>query len=155
MSTGRETPASRETLIEELARTQSEAERETILAKHEALLVPEVVAELLKKVVERVRVDTHQASALAESALLIAYKLGGKEEIAHGLRAKGNALYASGDSKGAVHHHDQALQIYFELGNEKEAGRTISTLIQPLILMGEYERAFLSSERAREIFTKL
>jgi len=92
--------------------------------------------------VERVRVDTHQASALAESALLIAYKLGGKEEIAHGLRAKGNALYASGDSKGAVHHHDQALQIYFELGNEKEAGRTISTLIQPLILMGEYERAF-------------
>jgi len=155
MSTGRETPASRETLIEELARTQSEAERETILAKHEALLVPEVVAELLKKVVERVRVDTHQASALAESALLIAYKLGGKEEIAHGLRAKGNALYASGDSKGAVHHHDQALQIYFELGNEKEAGRTISTLIQPLILMGEYERAFQSSERAREIFTKL
>jgi len=32
--------ASRETLIEELARTQSEAERETILAKHEALLSP-------------------------------------------------------------------------------------------------------------------
>src|ERR1051325_7617793 len=155
MSTEGETPASRETLIEELARTQSEAEREVVLAKNRNLLTSEVVTELGKKVVERVRVDTHQASALAESALLIANKLGGREEIAHGLRAKANALYASGDSKEAVHHHDQALQIYSEVGNEREAGRTLSSSIQPLILMGEYDRAFQASERAREIFTRL
>src|SRR5438128_7782502 len=99
MSTDRETPASHETLIEELARTQSEAEREAILAKNRNLLTSEVVTQLLKKVVERVRVNTHQASALAESALLIANKLGGREEIAQGLRAKANALYASGDNK--------------------------------------------------------
>ena len=155
MSTDRETPASHETLIEELARTQSEAEREAILAKNRNLLTSEVVTQLLKKVVERVRVNTHQASALAESALLIANKLGGREEIAQGLRAKANALYASGDNKEAVRHHDQALQIYTELGNEREAGRTLSTSIQPLILMGEYDRAFQASERAREIFTRL
>src|SRR5215475_10414540 len=101
MTGDRETPASQESLVEELALTESQAEREEILAKNGSLLVPEIVTELGKKVVERVRVDTHQARALAESALLIANKLGSKEEIAVGLRAKANALYASGDNKEA------------------------------------------------------
>ncbi|HWZ98217.1 MAG TPA: CHAT domain-containing protein [Candidatus Dormibacteraeota bacterium] len=155
MTSDRETATSREAFIEELARTQTQAEREELLAKNESSLATEIVSELAKKVVERVRVDTHHARALAESALLIAEKLGGKEEIALGLRAKANALYASGDSKEAVHHHDQAFQIYSQVGNQKEAARTLSSSIQPLILMGEYDRAFQASERAREIFTKL
>src|SRR6267142_892951 len=155
MTADREAATSRETLIEELARTQSQTEREQLLANNGTLLAADVVSELAKKVVERVRVDTHQARALAESALLIANKLGGKEEIALGLRAKANALYASGDSKEAVRHHDEALQIYSQLGNQKEAARTLSSSIQPLILMGEYDRAFQASERAREIFTQL
>src|SRR5882672_12117573 len=155
MTADREAATSRETLIEELARTQSQTEREQLLANNGTLLAADVVSQRAKKVVERVRVDTHQTRALAESALLIANKLGGKEEIALGLRAKANALYASGDNKEAVRHHDEALQIYSQLGNQKEAARTLSSSIQPLILMGEYDRAFQASERAREIFTQL
>src|SRR5215475_1608320 len=155
MSADREATTFRETIIEKLARTQNQAEREELLEHDPLLLTAEIVSELAKKVVERVRVDTHQASALAESALLIANKLGGKEEIALGLRAKANALYASGDSKEAVQHHDEAFQIYSQLGNQKEAARTLSSSIQPLILLGEYDRAFHASERAREIFTNL
>ncbi len=86
--------------------------------------------------------DLHEARALAESALLIANKLGGKEEIAAGMRAKANALYASGDHKEAVAHHDQALELYLQAGNQREAARTLSTSIQPLILIGEYDRAY-------------
>lgn len=155
MTNDRESPATAEALIEELARTESQSDREEILAKNDSLVSSEVVTELGKKVVERVRVDTHQARALAESALLIAHKLGGREEIALGLRAKANALYASGDNKDAVQYHDEAFQIYSQAGNQKEAARTLSTSIQPLILLGEYERAFKASELAREIFTKL
>ncbi len=150
-----ETPASTEALIEKLALTENQTDREEILAENGSLLTSEVVVELSKKVVERVRVDVHHARALAESALLIADKLGGREQKAHALRAKANALYASGDNKEAVQHHDEAFQIYSQEGNEREAGRTLSSSIQPLILMGEYERAFQASELARAIFTKL
>src|SRR5579859_5628320 len=99
MTAGQEATPSRDVLIEELAHTESQADREQILAKSPALVAADVVTELAAKVVERVRVDTHQARALAESALLIANKLGGKEELAAGMRAKANALYASGDHK--------------------------------------------------------
>src|SRR5579859_1076006 len=155
MSSDREAASSRDALIEELARARSQAEREELLAENEVLLTSEVVAELAKKVVERVRVDTHQARSLAESALLIAEKLGGKEELAAGMRAKANALYASGDHKEAIVHHGQALELYLQAGNQREAARTLSTSIQPLILMGEYERAYEASEQARKIFTEL
>ncbi len=155
MTANRDGAPTRDALYEELARTQSQAEREQLIEEHEGLHSAEVVSELARKVVERVRVDTHQARALAESALVIANRLGGAEEIALGLRAKANALYMSGEHKEAVFHHEQAFEIYSKLGNQKEAARTLSSSIQPLILMGEYDRAFQASERAREIFTAL
>jgi CHAT domain-containing protein len=155
MTADGEESRSRNLLLEELARSQNQAVREGLLARNPSLCASDVVEELAKKVVERVRVDTHQARALAESALLIANKLGSSEEIALGLRAKANALYASGDHKEAVLHHDQAFRMYSQLGNQREAARTLSSSIQPLILMGEYGRAFKASERAREIFTQL
>lgn len=150
-----EASISREALIEELARSQSDADRKSILSRDKSLIHSDVVSTLAQKVVERVRVDTHQADALAEAALLIASSLNSKLDRAHALRAKANALYASGDNKGAVQHHDEAFQLYSSLENDKEAARTLSSSIQPLILLGEYDRAFQASERAREIFNKL
>src|SRR5258706_936017 len=150
-----EPTAPSEVVIEELARTQNESERERLVSSNPTLLSAEVDKDLLAKVVERVRVDIPQARSLAESALLIAKKLGGKEEIAAGMRAKANALNASGGHKEAVAHHDQALELYLEAGNQREAARTLSTSIQPLILIGEYDRAYEASEQARQIFTEL
>jgi CHAT domain-containing protein len=106
-------------------------------------------------VVERIRVDAKEALFLAEGTLRIAQRLLRKEEIALALRAKANALYASGDNHGAVQHHEDAFKLYEELGIPKEAARTLSSSIQPLILLGEYDRAFAASERAREIFTQI
>jgi len=103
---------------------------------------PEVVAELLKKVVERVRVDTHQASALAESALLIAYKLGGKEEIAHGLRARETRCTPVATVKEPYITTTKRCKSTSNSATRREAGRTISTLIQPLILMASTSARF-------------
>src|SRR5215470_371056 len=144
-----------EQLTEKFACTQTPQEREELLLSYPGSLSPETVTQLAKSVVERVRVDTHQARALAESTLLIAEKLGSQEQIATGLRAKANALYASGDHQDAVLHHRRALEIYSRLGNKREAGRTLSSSIQPLILIGDYDDAFQAFEQAKEIFTEL
>ena len=145
----------REALVEALALAQDQASRERILKDNPELITGEIVVDLAKRVVERVRVNTHEARALAEAALLIGTTLGTEDEIALGFRAKANALYAGGEHKEAVEHHDRAFQLYSKTQNWKEAARTLSSSIQPLILMGEYDRAFQAAERAKQIFTGL
>src|SRR6267378_2000186 len=142
-------------LVSELGALQDEPARRQFLARHKSLLRSEVVERLAPLVVERIRVDAKQALLLSEGTLLIARRLRRKEEIALALRAKANALFASDDNLGAVEHHDQAFKIYEALKIWKEAARTLSNSIQPLILLGEYDRAFAASERARQIFTQL
>ena len=155
MTQEREAVTSREALLEQLANIRDRAGLEILIDDNASLVSADVVTELAKKVVERVRADIHQARALAEAAILIAEKLGTDEEIALGFRAKANALYSSGEHKEAVKHHDKAFQLYSKHKNWKEAARTLSSSIQPLILMGEYDRAFEAAEQAKQIFTEL
>jgi len=154
MATAR-TKVSKDDLVSELGKLETDAARREFLAHHGSLVRAQVVRQLAPMVVEKIRVDPREALHLAEAAVLIARKLRRKEDVALALRAKANALYASGDNHGAVEHHEQAFKIYESLGSEREAARTLSNSIQPLILIGEYDRAFAASERAREIFTQL
>ena len=144
-----------ETLLAQVGELSDDGSRRKFLAGHAALVTPEIVEQLARAVVETVRVDTRQALRLAETAITIARRLRRKESIALSQRAMANALYASGDNRGAVEHHERAVRMYSELGNRKEAARTLSSEIQPLILVGEYDRAVAAWERAREIFTSL
>src|SRR5258707_866962 len=146
---------SRAKLFLQLAGLGSDAALRKFLLRHKTLLRSEVVKQLADLVVEKIRVDTKQALSLADAALAIARKLRRKEDLALGLRARGNALYACGDNRAAVEHHQKATELYESLKIRKEAARTLSSSIQPLILLGEYDRAFRASERAREIFTQL
>jgi CHAT domain-containing protein/Tfp pilus assembly protein PilF len=145
----------REELLSQLAHIAKDPDRRKFLTRHKALIRSEVVKQLADLVLEKIRVDTKEALHLAEAAVLIGRKLRRKEDIALGTRAKANALYACGDNRAAVEHHEQAIQMYEALGNLKEAARTLSSSIQPLILLGEYDRAFKSSEKAREIFIRI
>ena len=145
----------REELLSQLARIEKDADLRKFLTRHKALIHSEVVKQLADLVVEKIRVDTKDALHLAEAAVLIGLKLRRKEDIALGTRAKANALYSCGDNRAAVEHHEQAIEMYESLGNLKETARTLSSSIQPLILLGEYDRAFKSSEKAREIFIRI
>src|SRR6266852_4868082 len=145
---------SNDTLIAELGRLSSETARRQFLAQHKKLIRQEIVEQLAQLVVQRVRVSTQEALNLAEAAVLIARRLRRKEALALGLRAKANALYASGDNRAAVEHHQQAFRLYESLGSWNEAARTLSSSIQPIILLGEYDQAFQAAERAREIFAR-
>ncbi|MGC1417510.1 MAG: CHAT domain-containing tetratricopeptide repeat protein, partial [Candidatus Acidiferrum sp.] len=142
-------------LYSRLAQIEDGPARRKFLARHRGLVRSEVVEQLARLVVERVRVDTSEAVRLAEAAVLIGKKLRRKESLALGLRAKANALYACGNNAAAVEHHEKAIALYEELKIEKEAARTLSSSIQPLILLGEYDKALKAAARAREIFTRL
>jgi CHAT domain-containing protein len=144
-----------EALFSKLGLIESESARRKFLSRHKSLARIEVVNQLSDLVLEKIRVDTRQALHLADAALLIARKLRRKEALAAGLRTKANALYASGQNRAAVEHHEEAIKIYETIGDQKDAARTLSASIQPLILLGEYDRAFAASERAREVFTSL
>jgi CHAT domain-containing protein/predicted negative regulator of RcsB-dependent stress response len=145
----------REELLSQLARIEKDADRRKFLTRHRALIRSEAVKQLADLVLEKIRVDTKEALHLAEAAVLIGRKLRRKEDIALGTRAKANALYACGDNRAAVEHHEQAIEMYESLGTWKEAARTLSSSIQPLILLGEYDKAFKAADRAREIFQRL
>jgi CHAT domain-containing protein len=145
----------REQLLSKLALLENEPERKRFLSRHPGLIRTEVVTRLAELVLEKIRVNTREALHLADATLLIARRLRRKGDLALGMRAKANALYACGDNRAAVEHHEQAFKLFESLSKSQEAARTLSSSIQPLILLGEYDRALALAERAREIFTRL
>jgi CHAT domain-containing protein len=128
--------------------------RRAFLARHRALGRREAVTRLSDLASEKVWVDPRQSLAVAEFAELVARKLRDDEALAHGLRAKGNALRFLNDHRAAVAHHGEAARLFERSGQPTEVARTLSTSIQPLILLGEYTRAEEAAARAREIFTR-
>ena len=144
-----------ESRIVKLGQLSNDAARRKFLAKHPKLIRHSIIEKLAELVVQRVRVSTKEALHLAEAAVIIAKRLRSKESHALALRAMANALYSSGDYRAAIEHHQRAIQLYESLHAWKEMARTLSSSLQPMILVGEYDRAFEAVERAREIFTRL
>jgi CHAT domain-containing protein len=148
------TEARQERLYAQLARLSDAAGRRKFVARHPELVRPETVTRLSEAVPQKVRVDVNEAMALADVALLIARKLRRPESVAQSLRAKGNALYALNEHAAAVERHDEAARLFAKAGQPHEVARTLSTSIQPLILLGAYQRAEAAAMQAREIFTR-
>src|SRR4030081_1364666 len=99
-------------LASELGALESDLDRRRFLARNKSLLRSEVVKRLAPLVVDKIGADIGLAMRLAEGTLVIARKLRRKEDVALAMRAKANALYASGDNHGAVEHHEQACKLY-------------------------------------------
>ena len=114
-----------------------------------------VVQQLADSVRERVRVNIHEAHAIAEMAFLIAGRLGDDVAMAWALRARANAHWFLHDLTTAVRLFDEAASLFEKVGDRAEVGRTLSSSIQSLMLLGEYERAHHAAKRARDVFTSL
>src|SRR5260370_31508473 len=139
--------SSNDKLIAEMGQISSEPARRKFLTQHKTLIRQEIVEQLAQLVVQKVRVSTQEAVHLAEAAVLIAKRLRRKEVLALGLRAKANALYSSGDNRAAIEHHQQAFRLYETLGIWSEAARSLSSSIQPMILVVEYNRDVHPADR--------
>ncbi len=146
-------PTSPEKIIDQLGAITDDAARGKYLTRHRRQLTPALVAQLDDGVGVWLRKDLAKAQVLAEAALAIAKELKDKEASAHAARAKANTLWFGGQNAQAAELHAQAVQLFAEAGNSNQEARTLSVSIQPLILLGEYDRALAAAERARAIFT--
>jgi len=99
-----------------------------------------------------VRVDLGKARRLANTAVTLAKRLGNAESHAYAARAMANSLWFRGRNAQAAQHHSRATDLFERAGNSIEAGRTLSSSIQPLILLGKYEHALDAAKRAKKIF---
>lgn len=142
-------------LLPQLTSLGNDSERHQFLARNPDVIHQATVEQLAPLVVKQIRVDAREALNLAETLLLIARRLEDQENVALALWAKANALHARGENRAAVDHHVKAYETYVSRGNQMEAGRTLSSSIQPLILLGEYDRAFLAAQEAKRIFADL
>jgi len=142
-----------ERVLDRLARLRDDSARNRFFARRPGLLTAPFVARLDQAVSALVRVDLKKAGRVADAAMMMAGRLGDKPSKAYALRAKANALWFVGQSKQASDFHGQAIRLFEEVGNQIEAGRTLSASIQPLILLGEYDRAHEAAHQARKIFS--
>ncbi len=142
-------------LCAELGRLPDEESRTTLLDRSPQLLRATVVEQLAEAVRRKVRVNVPEALGFAEAAVAIARRLRDGGAVALSLRAKANALWFMGQCKPAVDLFREAALLFERAGNMNEVGRTLSTSIQSLALLGEYESAFAAAEKARKIFSGL
>ena len=142
----------RDLIFERLARLPDAASRSKFLIRH-CLLSPLTVKRLDEAVSRVLRVDLSKARRLAAAAASVAERLRDAESHAYAARAMANSLWFLGHNAQAAQHHSRAIQLFERAGNQIEAGRTLSSSIQPLILLGEYERALDAARRARKIFS--
>lgn len=139
-------------LADLLALPDETLRRNLIERQHKLLATPEVVAQLCEQARQTWRVDTKKSLHIAECALLVAERLGQPLPLAQSWRTMANALYFCGQNRQAIEAHEKALTGFEPLDDRVEIARTLSASIQPLILVGEYDRALRAAERAREIF---
>ncbi len=144
-----------ETLCFELARLPDQASQKDLLNRFPEYIDMQFVTQLAEAVRSAVRVDVQRALGLAEAALAIARELRTNEALALALRAKANAEWFMGECKSAVKLFDEAAMLFERTGNRSEVARTLSSSIQSLALLGEYDSAFGAAAKAREIFTAL
>ena len=139
-------------LIAALAALDSTDERRQFVLTHLELQTTELLSSITGRVLRQIRVSADQALRLAEAACSIAEVIGTPAARAEGYRSKANALSANGQNAAAAELHAKAGELFEQAGNRNELARTLSTSIQPLLLMGQYEQALAAGERAREIF---
>lgn len=145
----------RNDLIDRLSKLRDNEARSRLLFEHRDQWDSDLVSCLAEEVVRSIRGDAGRASALADAAILIAEELKDTKSFASAHRAKGNALYALDEYRSAVEHHEKAIGLFQELDNPLEVGRTLGSLIHPLILQGKYDAAYAAAEKARDIFEKI
>ena len=133
-----------------------EGERRKIFRAHSRGRIEPLIDRLYDEVVKLARVDMERADRVAQASEWLAERAQDPYARAQSLRGRGHVLYIrNGDHKQAVENYQAALKLFEQLGREREVARTISNAIQPMIYLGQYERAFALTERARKIFIRI
>jgi CHAT domain-containing protein/tetratricopeptide (TPR) repeat protein len=111
------------------------------------------VATLAELVVQQCRSDPALALSTARAAVKIARELD-HGSYAQALRALANAYQVNDRHAEAIEHYQKATELYFRVGLDVEAARTMSSQLAPLALLGRYEESLQRSEQARAILER-
>lgn len=140
--------------IERLLALRDEQSRKEIVLQNPFLEWGEIISSLADRVWQDVRIDTARAHSLADLAIFIAEVRETKVGLAKALRAKGNALYVSDQPAAAIEMHQRAASLFEQAGEQSQLARTLSSSLQPLLLLGRYDESLAAGEHAREIFSR-
>ncbi len=113
------------------------------------------VVELADEVVRLCRVDTGAAWQTAKEALRIAEGSTEPRALAWAVRALGNVSHIADRNVQAVEYYDRASRLFHEAGDQLEDARTLSSLVMPLAMLGQYERSLACAASARAMFERL
>src|SRR5438270_4551876 len=141
-------------LLTQLGSLPDRNARSGFFQRHPEVLCTAAVLRIRDLVLREVRADVHVAMTLAEAATEIAHRLKDSASQAQASRCMANALYANGQHRGALEHHARAVELFESLSDQDEIARTLSSSLQPMILLGEYDKAIAAADRARQIFTE-
>ena len=147
-------PAVTPELLSELSQISDDGQRASFVRRRK-LLRADVVLELNAATQKELRVDTDQALCLAEAAILIARSIGKTDLLAQSYRVKANVVAAAGDYLESIRLYDSALAAFEKRKDAEGIARTLTAVIQPHIMLGNYDRAFDAANRAQRIFVKL
>jgi CHAT domain-containing protein/Flp pilus assembly protein TadD len=85
----------------------------------------------------------------------VAQNIHKNELLAQSYRVKANVLSATGDYQLSIELYNTALSLFEEAKNEEGIARTLTAVIQPHIMLGDYDQAFRAAGKAQKVFAKL
>ncbi|MBI3664388.1 MAG: CHAT domain-containing protein [Acidobacteria bacterium] len=141
-------------LIAQLGALEAEPAREEFLRQHAELHDRAVVLRIAEDAAKTAREDMDRASRLAGAASWLADFLNDDYCRARSARTTGHVLGLSGKYQEALECYQSSLVLFDHQGEEIESGVTLSSSLQPLILLGQYEEAFRRAQRAQQIFER-
>lgn len=114
----------------------------------------DLVYRLCAEARQRMRVNLTDAIAYSAAAYAVARYLKSPKSLAESLKMRGHVAYLGGKYRQAAKAYEKAIEILEKLGDEVEAGRTLSSALQTLIYLGRYDAALAWGDRARDIFER-
>ena len=141
-------------MARQLAALADDSARLQFLNQNPSLQDPAAVEKLSEEIPGLAQVDIDHADRVAQATAWLAERLNDDFSRAHSLRAVGNVLFLRGKHPEALDHYEAAERLFSALGDEIEVARTLSTSLQSLIFIGQFEQAFTAVARAQEVFEK-
>jgi CHAT domain-containing protein len=141
-------------ILERLLSFDDSTSRHQLIEQNPTLNWDEIISNLAERVWQEVRVDTAQARRTADIAIELAESIGSKSGQAKAFRAKANTLYVSDEHAAAIEMHQRAAALFEQAGEPLQRARTLSSSLQPLLLLGRYDEALAAGDQARAIFAQ-
>jgi tetratricopeptide (TPR) repeat protein len=125
-----------------------------ILDRNPNLREREIILELADQVNRLTREDIDRAERLADVVSWLSELTSDDFCRGRALRCMGNIQVIRGNYQQAVRYLQDSLQVFQQLDTEAEQAAGLSSLIQPLIYLGDYDGAFDRAGQAWDIATR-